>query len=224
MLKIFKVFLYFIFMFVVTSCGFDEKKHYPMPVLDGLVVVIPFIDKVNTGIKKTGQSKSYNASGNEVTDNSVKDDGFYQMGTAHDYGRDDTAEIVFDRVTKLVWQDNNDAKTLTKSWVDAKRYCEDLILGPYSNWHLPSIVELQTIVRFDKTNPSLDDEVFINYSNRYSSIKYYWSTTPEKVNVPIIFLPNSRAWAREFGFGSVRVLNQAEENRVRCVNRTFSTN
>ena len=36
-------------------------------------------------VKKTGQTKSYSAAGGEVTDGSLKDDGFYQKGVDHNY-------------------------------------------------------------------------------------------------------------------------------------------
>ena len=214
MLKIFKLFIYFVFMFVATSCGYDEKKHYPMPALDGLVIVIPFTDKANTGIKKTGQSKSYDGSGNEVTDNSVKDDGFYQVGTAHDYGRDNANEIVFDRVTKLMWQDNEDAKEVKETWINAKNYCESLTVGTYSDWRLPTIVELKTIIRYDKSTPPLDD-VFVNSRNII-----YWSSI-DKVTDMLWLLYRRDAWYVDFYAGIVAYTNKSRLFNVRCVNSTF---
>lgn len=214
-----KVFLYFIFLFLLISCGYDEKKHFPMPALDGLVVVIPFTEKVATGIKKTGQSKSYDESGDEVTDGSVRDDGYYQTGTAHDYGRDASSEIVFDRVTKLLWQDNSDAKTLTMSWIDAKNYCENLVHGPYSNWELPTVIELKSIIRYDKSDPSLDDDIFVNYQSFY-----YWTSTGVYSGTFLGLTISFSAWALHFIHGSVSSQAKDSVYNVRCVNRTFFDN
>jgi len=76
-------------------------------------------------LKKTGQTKSYKASGDEVTDGSIKDDGTYQTGVAHSYTRDATNKTVTDNVTGLIWQDD-DATPVLKSWVNAILYCGNL--------------------------------------------------------------------------------------------------
>lgn len=124
-------------------------------------------------IKKTGQTKSYDASGNEVTDNSLKDDGFYQKGITPSYTRDDANEIVTDHVTELMWQDDADAASVIKPWLTpanystcstdtassacedtsgdtAATYCTTLTLGGYSDWRLPTLTELENIVDYGK--------------------------------------------------------------------------
>ena len=64
-----------------------------------------------------------------------------------------------DPTTDLSWQDpQKDANTsdypgLTQP--DALRYCEELILGGYDDWRLPTIDELRTLVR---GNPSHESE------------------------------------------------------------------
>jgi len=57
--------------------------------------------------------------------------------------------IIKDNKTGLIWQDNDDAKSIERNWYDAKRYCENLVLDGYSEWRLPSISELG-VVMFDK--------------------------------------------------------------------------
>jgi len=223
--KVLKVFLFTVLLFVFISCGYEHKKHFPMPALNGLVVVVPFVVKLSTGIKKTGQSKSYDEYSDEVTDGSIKDDGFYQTGTAHDYTRNDTHKIVFDHTTRLAWQDNGDAKTLIMSWFDAKNYCEDLVMGPYSDWHLPEMSELKSILRYDKYNPSLDDAVFTNYDTvGFDVIIGYWSSTQMYddlfLGIPISF----SAWQVVFFSSNIAYRKKAIDGRVRCVNRSLSEN
>ena len=60
-------------------------------------------------------------------------------------------DMVLDKSTDLAWQDNEDVKTVTKNWEDAKTYCSDLPLGGYDDWYLPSIDELKTIVDKSKS-------------------------------------------------------------------------
>ena len=58
-------------------------------------VEIVRIENPNTvKIKRTGQKKNYNQLGHEVTDRSIKDDGYYQTGITQSYTRDDAKEVV----------------------------------------------------------------------------------------------------------------------------------
>lgn len=79
--------------------------------------------------------------------------------------------IVSDPKTGLIWQDDQDSKTLKKSWLTkeayesekfldtagdtAMSYCNDLILAGYKDWRLPLENELATIVAKAKENPSI---------------------------------------------------------------------
>ncbi|MFA6144711.1 MAG: DUF1566 domain-containing protein [Sulfuricurvum sp.] len=54
-------------------------------------------------------------------------------------------EVVLDTDTKLIWQDNSDAKTVKRSWNGAMDYCKNLSFGGYNNWKLPNIETLKTL-------------------------------------------------------------------------------
>jgi len=128
----------------------------------------------NSGVstlKKTGQTKSYDENGNEVTNGSIKDDGYYQSGVTHSYTRDNAKEIVTDNLTKLQWQDDSEARTLSLSWQGAKDYCDGITLGGYSDWRLPEVEALEGIVDYGRSYPSINP-AFVNVSNNY-----YWSST-----------------------------------------------
>jgi len=86
--------------------------------------------------------------------------------------RDDAKEIVIDKVTGLMWQDNIDTKTIKKNRKDAKQYCRRLVFGGYDDWYLPRIKELRSIVDQKKYNPAIRD----GFKNVQSY--HYWSSSP----------------------------------------------
>ncbi|MEA3492537.1 MAG: DUF1566 domain-containing protein [Campylobacterota bacterium] len=168
-------------------------------------------------VKKTGQTKSYNSSDIEVIDGSVEDDGFYQTGIRSNYTRDAGQNTVTDHITRLIWQDNSDVKTVTKQWNTtdnynagnydntsgdtAATYCSGLTLGGYS-WRLPTISELKDIADTSRSGITIDS-TFIN-----TEANFYWSSTSF----------GTAAWVVNFSNGSSGTF--PEKNRslyVRCV-------
>jgi len=146
-------------------------------------------------LKKTGQTKSYDAYGNEVTDGSIKDDGYYQKGVDPSYTRDDATEIVTDHITGLQWQDNADVETVKKQWLTdanyntcdnnhsdpacydtsgdtAATYCSNLTLGGHTDWRLPTQKELMYIADRSKRDPAIDTTAFTHVVS-----DFYWSST-----------------------------------------------
>lgn len=155
--------------------------------------------------KKTRQTKSYDENGTEVTDGSIKDDGFYQKGTTPSYTRDDATNIVTDHVTGLQWQDNIEGKTITKNWADAQTYCSSLSLDE-GGWRLPSVQELQSIVVDGAYYPRIDTTVFVNYS---SSDRFWSSTTSVSYT--------SYAWIVSSYYGYTNFNDKTDTFYVRCV-------
>ncbi|SFV52823.1 odd Oz/ten-m homolog 4 [hydrothermal vent metagenome] len=145
-------------------------------------------------IKKTGQTISYKAF----------DDGYYEKGVTPRYSR--RGDIVIDHITKLQWQDDIEAKTITKNWEDAKTYCSNLTLDGYSNWRLPTIVELQSIM-VDAKVPAIDTTVFLNYD---SSTSKYWSSTRHVTNADY-------AWGVNFYNSNIMYYNNLHIRNVRCI-------
>ena len=78
---------------------------------------------------------------------------------------------VTDTLTGLMWQKATVPETYT--WEDALSYCDDLSLAGYTDWRLPSIKELSSIVDYDRFNPAIDNTYF---TDTLPSI-YYSSTT-----------------------------------------------
>ena len=57
-----------------------------------------------------------------------------------------TGNIVTDPTTNLQWQDDSTVTSNAQNWDSAVAYCDNLTLDNYSDWRLPTLTELQTIV------------------------------------------------------------------------------
>jgi len=111
--------------------------------------------------------------------------------------------IVTDSRTGLQWQDN--ATPATMNWNSAIDYCEALILEQHTDWRLPNIRELTSIMDDTKTNPSIDITVFVNIQpNRY------WSSST------VVKYPDYVTNVY-FGDGSVVPDDKRSDYYVRCV-------
>ncbi len=113
-----------------------------------------------------------------------------------------SGDIVKDSISKLEWQD--DAVGSTMVWEDAITYCEDLSLGGYSDWRLPNVNELKSIVNRAKVNPAIKD----GFEN-VSSNRYWGSTTVEG--------DERDAWIVYFNYGGVYYGRKDYGYYVRCV-------
>ena len=110
--------------------------------------------------------------------------------------------IVSDSVSSLQWQDN--ATPSSKTWQDAIDYCERLSLDEHSDWRLPNINELLSMVDNTKYNPAIRD-IFVNFTS-----DYYWSSTTNAGGT-------SYAWRVHFSSGFSRYGTKTNEYYVRCV-------
>ncbi len=115
--------------------------------------------------------------------------------------------IVTDSQTGLQWQDNTEASTVTeKNWVEAIKYCENLTLDGYSDWRLPNVNELKSIIDRSKKDPAIVD----GFTNVKSG--YYWSSTTTITH-------KRTAWYVDFNIGYINNDgNKANvDYYVRCV-------
>jgi hypothetical protein len=134
-------------------------------------------------------------------------------------------ETVVDNKTGLIWQDNYDKSSLEKSWLTddnyytclndstsvkcldmngdtAFTYCQELILGGYTNWRMPTQDELSTIV--NKDNYPTIDETFKN-----TQASFYWSSTPDTTIV-------NYALGVFFNVGNRGSYNKSDAGNIRC--------
>ena len=117
---------------------------------------------------------------------------------------DNGDQTVTDQGTGLMWENGNNVTTPMREWANALAYCENLTLGGYTDWRLPNILELGSIVDYNKKNPAIDP-VFSAASD------YYWSST-SNASEPY------RALSVDFRYGNIFLwLNKNMDAYVRCV-------
>ncbi len=104
--------------------------------------------------------------------------------------------------TGLMWQQ---VTASPRSWEAAISYCENLGLASFSDWRLPNVNELHTIVDYGLYAPSIDTSYFPGTASLY-----YWSSTASAYNT-------SYAWRVLFSYGYVGDDGKADSGYVRCV-------
>lgn len=104
-------------------------------------------------------------------------------------------KVVFsDSTTNLVW-----TKEIVsgKTWKDALSYCETLDYAGYTDWRLPNIYELRTLINNEKANPASD------YSELNTDYSFWSSTTSvDNKNEAWEILPGSGNILKTFKTGS----------------------
>ena len=80
--------------------------------------------------------------------------------------------IIKDNVTGLMWQ--KATATGTYTWQQAVDYCNNLSLGGYTDWYLPTILELSTLVdsSISFPGPTINRSYFPD-----TVASWYWSST-----------------------------------------------
>ncbi len=108
-------------------------------------------------------------------------------------------------IGRLEWQDDSAAKTVERDYSGAKAYCEALTLAGKSDWRLPTIKELQSIVDINRYKPAIKSS-FKNVAS-----ECYWSSS--------FRVSYSRsAWFVDFEDGKTGSYNSADDDLyVRCV-------
>ena len=160
---------------------------------------------ISTGVTKTGQTSCWDASGTSISCASSGQDGQYQKGSPLSGPRFTTSgNTTFDNATELMWEKTGTATA--SDWTTALAYCEADSTDGYTDWRLPNIKELQSIVDFGRVSPAIDTSFFLD--TRGSG---YWSSTSTKSY-------EGYAWRVVFGNGLIETIAKNTTNGyVRCV-------
>ncbi len=108
---------------------------------------------------------------------------FYRCVRGNTYGTNAFSNngdgTVSDLATGLTWQQTNGEQSSGDyqfNWEEALSYCESLSLASDSDWRLPNIKELQSIVDYTSTDPALDTSVF-TFNQAPNTGPFFWSST-----------------------------------------------
>lgn len=113
------------------------------------------------------------------------------------------AVAVIDKTTGLEWQRGSSGTTL--NWASAWFYCRELVINLHSDWRLPTVLELQSIVDYAASDPAVESDAF-----PVTESVGYWSSET--------FAPNiDSAWLVNFNTGSLQTGNKSTMREVRCV-------
>ena len=145
-------------------------------------------------LPQTGQTKCWDTAGTEVTCAGTGQDGEYRMGVswpnprfsvtycnaagpcggqATDCDGNAANDVVTDDLTGLMWARNGNL-TDARIWNDAIDYANGLALCGYTDWLLPNIIELESLLNANETNQAsrLNAQGFLNVQPTG-----YWSST-----------------------------------------------
>ena len=154
----------------------------------------------------TGQTTSYTDTFGEDSD--------YQPSAAQMSYTDNGDGTVTDNRTGLMWVKDgnsagcNDGTTLT--WEQALTFCEGLSYAGYSDWRLPNVRELDSIVKCEGPAPFINGTYFLNTVS-----DWYWTSTtyvPDTTRALAVYLDSGFLFS-----GTVTGVDKTFGNYVRPV-------
>lgn len=119
--------------------------------------------------------------------------------------RFDVAGLVIDYKTGLAWEDTTANLQEVRSTSEAKKRCENLSLGGHTQWSIPTLKELKTLLNDKRKNPAIQP-IF----KHCLSANYLASN-------PVATSPNN--WVIDFAYGTEGVVSQNMPVLLRCVKR-----
>ena len=171
------------------------------------LIIVPVFILADLPVGKTGQIIVY----------MTGDDGDYTIGQDKSYVKNENGTVT-DNMLHLIWQNNyNDNKGYANNGSipnlnhqKAIEYCNAIDLAGYTNWRLPTMTELQTLVDYSKAYPGpVIDDIFVT-TTTISDFGVYWTGTNYASDT-------TQAWFVCFMWGYANRKPKSETNNVRCV-------
>jgi hypothetical protein len=107
-----------------------------------------------------------------------------------------------DRVTGLWWSGQQSLLADGRTWFQALSYCQGMSLGGQTDWRLPNVKELLSVVDYTRHSPSATMSAM--------QVANYWSSTT-RANTP------ASAVVISFGEGKMELLGKTSAAAARCV-------
>lgn len=127
----------------------------------------------------------------------------HPASTSADYSVTDYGTVI-DHASGLEWQRDPFPDEMT--WEEADKACRALQLGGYTDWRLPTRIELLTLVDDTRHKPAIDTAQFTNTPSTW-----FWTSTPAARN------PSEFAWFVYFYNGDSSYVHRDGSYRVRAV-------
>lgn len=143
---------------------------------------------------------------------------------------DNNDGTVSELVTGRMWQQEIDYTR--RDWESSLAYCNNLELAGHNDWRLPNIKEAVSIVNYNKTSPSIDEEFFPNTPVKY----FFWTSTSDVAGPTLHVRPlgkrkkdqsgddldlrhtgDNEGWAQGYMIGSGYGMQKDNEFYNRCV-------
>lgn len=115
-------------------------------------------------------------------------------------------DVVLDTTTSLLWQDAPINKEAAVTYEEANNYCKYLKIDKYSDFRLPTLSELQTIIDQKNYKPA------ILKGFEYTANALYWTSTPFAND-------ETQRWTIDFEKGSRNTKAIYYDRNFRCVAR-----
>lgn len=118
------------------------------------------------------------------------------------------AENIFvDKKTKLVWEDTLENFEPSVDYYEAEEHCSNLKIGKHTNFRIPTMDELQTLIDYKKYKPAIIDGF------NYVENEPYWTSTPFADD-------DKQVWLIHFQKGERMVKDKHYDRYIRCVEST----
>lgn len=113
--------------------------------------------------------------------------------------------MVKDPAHNLMWEDTVHVEEVKLNYAQAERYCQKLTLGKHTDWRVPTLSELLTLVDYKRYKPAI-----VGAFHYIEKDSLYWSSTPYVRSA-------DEYWGVMFKDGSTSNASENYDRYVRCV-------
>ncbi|NBU90523.1 MAG: DUF1566 domain-containing protein [Flavobacteriia bacterium] len=151
-----------------------KKALFVIPFL--MLARTSFVQSYNKTIERlpdTGQTTSYTPTFGEDNDYTINSPSYTNNSNG----------TITDNVTGLMWQQVDGGEMTIEN---ATIYCDNLILGGFSDWRLPNPIESFSILNHQNNNPAMNTTFFTA-----STAEYWWTNTYELNSTTKVWCTNA---------------------------------